>query len=126
MAASAPQHKRASIGTSHQKPKAHAARRRSGSARERGYSTAWGKFSKAFLLANPLCEFCLGEGKIKAATVTDHDLPHKGDEEMFWANTFTALCGTCHSKTKQALEATLSGAALLDAIARRKAGVPQG
>ena len=92
-----------------------------GSARERGYTTAWDDFAKAFRSSHPLCEFCLARGVFIPAHVVDHDLPHRQDPELFWSNTFTSLCGPCHNGTKKRLEARLSGDALLDAIKALKA-----
>lgn len=93
-----------------------------GSARERGYTREWDAFSLSFLEAHPLCEYCLPAGRIEPATVTDHDIPHRGDMHLFWDNTFTALCAPCHNRVKARLEARHSGDALLDAIARLKGG----
>lgn len=116
------QHSLASVGAKHSVARRHRPKERRGSARERGYTTRWDKFSKAFLAANPLCEFCLAQGRITPATVTDHDVPHKGDMHLFWNNTFTALCTRHHSVTKQSLEARYTGEALEAAIRRHKGG----
>ncbi len=96
-----------------------------GSARERGYTTAWDKFSKRHLALHPLCAFCLADGRVKAAEVTDHDLPHRGDPDLFWTNTFTSLCRDHHDGEKQRAEARLTGDDLLDWIRRRKAPGPR-
>lgn len=93
---------------------------RRGSARERGYSTAWDKFSKQRLRAHPLCEYCLAAGLVVPATVTDHDLPHAHDPQLFWDNTFTSLCAPCHNGPKQSAEARLSGDDLLAWVRKRK------
>ena len=114
------QHKLPSAAQKHATSKRHRPRDHRGSARDRGYSTVWDKFSRAFLLSNPLCEFCLTKGITKPARVTDHDLPHRQDPDLFWDNTFTALCHSCHNGTKQALEARYDGDELLSAISRRK------
>ena len=127
MARAAQQHTRKPVASSHAAPKHHSATDlKRGSARARGYSAQWDKFSKSFLRANPLCEFCLCKGRKTAATVTDHDLPHRGDVELFWDNSFSALCSACHSGTKQRLEGQYSGEALLAKIARLKATAPRG
>jgi 5-methylcytosine-specific restriction enzyme A len=68
------------------------------------------------MASHPLCEYCLAQGKTKASNVTDHDIPHRGDPELFWQNTFTALCHACHSGTKQRLEARYDGDALLGQV----------
>lgn len=71
---------------------------------------------------NPLCEYCAAQGITKPARVTDHDIPHQGDPELFWNNTYTALCFPCHNSTKQRMEARHTGDDLLRAIARAKGG----
>jgi 5-methylcytosine-specific restriction enzyme A len=123
-----PQHKLPRIGKASQ-PRRHAEHerdKRRGSARDRGYTHEWDKFSRAFLRSHPLCEFCLGNGTVKQAEHTDHDIPHNGDPELFWANTFTALCAPCHNSTKQRLERTYKGDELRRAIQRAKATGRQG
>ena len=117
MARDITQHKRPPITAKH-KPRARQESRDHSSAR--GYSRRWERFRASFLAANPLCEFCLPRGEIRPATVVDHDLPHRGDLELFWNNTFTALCAKHHSSTKQRMEARHTGQALLDAIAKAK------
>ena len=96
-----------------------------GSARERGYTTAWDKFSKRHLSRHPLCEYCLADGDTTPAQVTDHDLPHNGDPDLFWSNTFTSLCHHHHNGEKQRAEARFKGDDLLAWVRRRKAaGAP--
>jgi 5-methylcytosine-specific restriction enzyme A len=70
-----------------------------GSARERGYTAAWDRYSKAFLRAHPLCVACENEGRLTPSAVTDHVIPHKGDAALFWdtAN-HQALCRQCHNR----------------------------
>jgi len=126
MAKEPAQHTRKPIGAQHgtPKPRKHrASDKRRGSARERGYSAAWDKFSRAFRQLNPLCEYCQAKGRTQPATVTDHDLPHEGDTELFWDNTFTALCSPCHNGPKASAEARLTGDALLAWVAKQKVGV---
>jgi 5-methylcytosine-specific restriction endonuclease McrA len=91
-----------------------------GNAMDRGYDHKWHKFSAGFKRANPLCEYCLADGKIVASEVTDHDLPHQGDKELFWDNTFTALCAKCHNGAKQRSEMLYSGDDLLEWVRKRK------
>ncbi len=119
---SAPQqHKPKSIGKAHTKPRHHSASdKRRGTAHGRGYSARWARFSQSFKRANPLCEYCLAKGRVEAATVTDHDLPHGGDPELFWNNTFTALCAACHNGPKARAEARLNGDDLLAWVSRQK------
>lgn len=100
-----------------------APRERRGSSSSRGYDRKWEAFRKGFLMANPLCEYCLARGQVVPATVCDHDIPHEGDPELFWDNTFSALCATDHNSTKQRMERQFKGDALLRAIRDTKAGV---
>ncbi|MEK4492972.1 HNH endonuclease [Paenibacillus sp. FSL L8-0493] len=40
---------------------------------------------------------CTKAGKVEAATVVDHIVPHKGDKELFWQrDNWQALCKACH------------------------------
>lgn len=91
------------------------------SARERGYTKEWERFRRSFLMRNPLCEYCLADGRTTAATVCDHDLPHDHDPALFWDNTFTALCASHHSGEKQRAEAQMTGDDLLAWVQQRKA-----
>jgi 5-methylcytosine-specific restriction protein A len=73
--------------------------RRSASAR--GYGRRWQKYRLAFLhrAANALCVECRKTGRITAATVVDHIIPHKGNDRLFWDPTnHQPLCATCHNK----------------------------
>ena len=57
---------------------------RRGSARQRGYTSAWQKARAAYLAQHPLCVFCERDGRVTAATVVDHIEAHHGDYEKFW------------------------------------------
>lgn len=55
------------------------------------------------LQEEPLCRYCMSRFKrVTEATVCDHIVPHKGDEDMFfdYANT-QSLCKPCHDQHKQ-------------------------
>lgn len=82
------------------------AERRRGSARARGYSPAWDRYSKRRMREQPLCIGCLAAGFTVPATVTDHVVPHDGDKTLFWdRSNHQSACGTlCHSRVKQILE----------------------
>jgi 5-methylcytosine-specific restriction protein A len=68
------------------------------SARQRGYITAWDHARRAYLAEHPLCVTCYKEGKLVAATVVDHIVPHRGDQERFWdQSNWQALCESCHN-----------------------------
>ena len=66
----------------------------------------WRAKRKVQLDREPLCRFCLALGKVEAATICDHVVPHRGDRESFWKGEVQSLCAQCHSSAKQSLEAT--------------------
>jgi 5-methylcytosine-specific restriction enzyme A len=71
------------------------------SAYARGYGRRWQKASTAFLLAHPLCvdPFKDHGNAPRAAEVTDHIVPHKGDMHLFWnPKNWQPLCKECHDK----------------------------
>ena len=69
------------------------------SAASRGYDARWQKARKRFLASHPLCEECLKNGRVTAATDVDHIVAHRGDETLFWdRNNWRALCHSCHSR----------------------------
>jgi 5-methylcytosine-specific restriction endonuclease McrA len=91
-------------------PKATASwRNESKSSAERGYTWAWQKARKQFLGEHPLCVMCRKEGRVTAALVVDHVIPHRGDQELFWdrAN-WQALCKPHHDSDKQMWEKSRS------------------
>jgi 5-methylcytosine-specific restriction enzyme A len=71
------------------------------SAAKRMYGREWRKRRAEYLRENPLCVECKKEGIIRAATVVDHIIPHRGDPVLFWdESNWQALDATCHnSKT---------------------------
>lgn len=75
---------------------------------ERGYGGRWQKARETFLQHHPLCVYCEREGRITAANVVDHKVPHRGDQALFWdqAN-WQPLCRSCHDSAKKAEEAAL-------------------
>ncbi len=76
-----------------------------GSARDRGYTTAWDKYSKQRLREHPLCVHCKARGKIIKADVTDHIKPARYFPELFWEPTnHQSLC-TQHNVSKAADDA---------------------
>ena len=83
------------------------------------YSYKWQRASKGFLARHPLCQ-CpqCAEGKIRvrAATVVDHKIPHRGDMKLFWdQNNWQSMAKDCHDSYKQRLEksGTVLGASAL-------------
>jgi 5-methylcytosine-specific restriction enzyme A len=71
------------------------------SAAQRGYDNRWRKARARYLAGHPLCASCLAQGRLTAATVVDHVVPHGGDRQRFWdCDNWQALCKACHdSKT---------------------------
>ena len=65
---------------------------------QRGYGYRWKKFRASYLLRHPLCVACAADGKVVEATVVDHVIPHRGDQKLFWAGPFQALCASCHGR----------------------------
>lgn len=73
--------------------------RQRGTRTERGYSNAWLKASKTFLIVHPLCAECQRMGRVTPATEVDHIIPHKGNKKLFWdTKNWQPLCHTCHSR----------------------------
>ncbi len=69
------------------------------SAAARGYDRRWQKARKAFLMEHPLCVECARQGRIVAATVVDHIIPHRGNKALFWdRNNWQSLCKSCHDR----------------------------
>lgn len=69
-------------------------------AAQRGYGSRWQKARAAYLAAHPLCVDPHGEhaGRVVAADVVDHIIPHRGDKALFWdgQNNWQPLCKRCH------------------------------
>lgn len=66
---------------------------------QRGYDNQWRKASKKYLREHPLCISCYKERKLTKATVVDHIIPHRGDEELFWdRSNWQPLCKSCHDR----------------------------
>lgn len=80
--------------------------RRRGSARQRGYTSRWDKASKVYLARHPLCLGCRAVGVTRLARVTDHTVPHRGDDQLFWnSDNWQSCCAWHHDVVKQRLEA---------------------
>ena len=67
-------------------------------------SRRWEARRLSQLRAEPLCAFCLKDGKVTPARIADHVTPHKGDEGLFWYGKLQSLCAHHHNRDKQAME----------------------
>lgn len=69
-----------------------------GTATSRGYDSRWRKARLGYLRAHPLCVECERNGRVTAATVVDHIVPHKGDKALFWdsENNWQSMCKPHH------------------------------
>lgn len=64
----------------------------------------WKLRRKQQLESKPLCAFCMDMGKIIPASVADHVIAHKGDEDLFFEGALQSLCETHHNSSKQKAE----------------------
>ena len=77
-------------------------------AAQRGYGSRWREASRLFLSRQENW-FCVQCGRL--SEVTDHIVPHRGDERLFWdQRNWQPLCKTCHdSKTQSERAARARG-----------------
>ena len=70
------------------------------------YKTArWQGIRRAQLAAYPLCQTCMSQGHVTAATVCNHaDKDSKATVEGFFAGPFTSECAPCHDSVIQKQE----------------------
>jgi 5-methylcytosine-specific restriction protein A len=69
------------------------------SPRQQGYDSNWERARRAWLFEHPLCVACHAEGRLTAATVVDHIVPHRGDRRLFWdRGNWQSLCKPCHDR----------------------------
>ena len=64
----------------------------------------WLKRRAYQLRLEPLCAFCLQDGKAVLATVADHVTPHRGDLNAFVLGKLQSLCAPCHDRRKARVE----------------------
>ena len=64
-------------------------------------TTVWRRRAKHQLRSQPLCEMCLKDGRINAATIADHVEPHKGDQQKFFFGELQSLCKLHHESAKK-------------------------
>ena len=65
---------------------------------------AWHRWARRQLQYEPLCATCLSEGKIVAARIADHVVPHHNDPIKFWNGKLQSLCLHCHESRKKRIE----------------------
>jgi 5-methylcytosine-specific restriction enzyme A len=71
----------------------------------RGYGYKWQQARLGYLAQHPLCVMCQAEGRVEAATVVDHKVPHRGDMARFWdSDNWQSLCKPHHDSAKQRME----------------------
>jgi 5-methylcytosine-specific restriction enzyme A len=64
----------------------------------------WRSIRARHLEQQPLCRWCQIKGKVVAATIAHHDVPHKGCRKKFYTGELVSLCQACHDKTAQQIE----------------------
>lgn len=66
------------------------------------YKTArWQRLREAQLTSQPLCIYCQQADEVEPATVCDHRIPHRGDEDLFFdPDNLQSLCAPCHDRVK--------------------------
>lgn len=83
------------------------------SAHKRGYDGRWRQARLVFLDDNPLCVSCQSQGLIVPATVVDHIIPHRGNQDRFWdTDNWQALCKSCHDTKTATIDRKLTTALL--------------
>lgn len=70
-----------------------------GTSAQRGYDSRWRKVRASYLRSHPTCAACAQHGRLTAASVVDHIVPHRGDRALFWSyENWQALCVACHNR----------------------------
>jgi 5-methylcytosine-specific restriction endonuclease McrA len=64
----------------------------------------WKRRAKLQLTLEPLCAGCARHGVVAPATIADHIVPHRGNEQAFWFGKLQSLCAPCHSGEKAEVE----------------------
>ena len=72
---------------------------------ERGYGGRWQRARVRFLRNNPICAYCEHEDRVTEASVVDHKIPHRGNQQLFWdESNWQSLCKPCHDSVKKTEE----------------------
>lgn len=70
-----------------------------GTSGERGYDATWRKVRDMKLKTDPLCEDCMGRGKVKEAVLVHHIKPVKDYPELRLVfSNLRSLCDDCHEE----------------------------
>lgn len=70
-----------------------------GNSAERGYNWRWRRARKVYLANNRSCVECFKQGRGEKATIVDHVIPHRMNDNLFWDETnWQPLCETCHNR----------------------------
>jgi 5-methylcytosine-specific restriction protein A len=64
----------------------------------------WHRMARYQLRKEPLCAMCLAEGRVVAARIADHVVPHHNDPVRFWTGKLQSLCSHCHESRKKFAE----------------------
>jgi 5-methylcytosine-specific restriction enzyme A len=64
----------------------------------------WRKRAKHQLREEPLCRYCLQDGKAIPAAIVDHVVPHRGNWNEFRLGAVQSLCRNCHESRKKLIE----------------------
>src|SRR5262245_27309365 len=56
------------------------------------YGKRWRKRARHQLQIEPLCRMCTSEGRMTAASIVDHVIPHRGDINSFRLGELQSLC----------------------------------
>lgn len=87
--------------------------RERGSAAARGYDHRWRKARADHLAAHPLCVACQARDRVRAATVVDHKVPHRGCLRLFWdRDNWQSLCKQHHDHKTATEDGAFTGSAV--------------
>jgi 5-methylcytosine-specific restriction protein A len=79
---------------------------RRGNAHERGYTYRLRQRMASWKRGHPLCLGCQAVGRVRATEVTDHTIPHKGNQVLLQdEGNWQPACRPHHDVVKQRLEA---------------------
>lgn len=94
------------------------------SAHRRGYSRTWRRARAVYLAEHPLCVQCQVRGRVVAAQVVDHIIPHQGDSSLFWdhENNWQSLCFACHNTKTATLDGAFGRQVVVDRDQRQQGG----